>query len=238
MSTLAKPAGSVGKNFATDTNYTNAIVRAGALPFMAPNLEPSLAKEYIDMADGLLLIGGVDVNPIQFGQSPHQDLGFVDEERDFFELELYKLAKAKGLPIFGICRGIQVINIAEGGSLHQHLPAVDNTIQHRQKNAGGSPFHMLRLEPNSLLANKYNSLSLKTNSYHHQAIDKLADNLKAVAWSEDGIVEAIESKDDNFVFGVQWHPEASAPNYLGHLEPFEIFIDAVRENASFLAKLP
>jgi len=198
---------------------------------MAPNIEADFAKEYIDMADGLLLIGGVDVNPIHFKQSPHPELGFVDEERDFFELALYKEAKAKGIPIFGICRGIQVINIAEGGTLHQHLPAVENTIQHRQKNGAGSPFHLLRLEPNSLLANKYNSLSLKTNSYHHQAIDQLAEGLKAVAWSEDGIIEAIESRGDDFIFGVQWHPEASVPNYEGHLEPFEIFMEAVMEKS-------
>ncbi len=226
-STLAKPAGSVGTNSAVGSNYSNAIVKTGGLPVLAPSLEPSLAQDFIDISDGLLLIGGVDVNPIHFGQSPDINLGFVDKERDDFELELYKLAKAKGIPIFGICRGIQVINIAEGGTLFQHLPTVDNTIQHGQQNPDGSPFHMLRLEPNSLLAQKYNSLSLNTNSYHHQAIDKLADNLKAVAWSEDGIVEAIESKSDDFIFGVQWHPEASVPNYPGHLEPFEIFMEAV-----------
>lgn len=226
----AKPSGSVGKNSLAGMNYSSAVVKTGGLPFLAPSLEPKLAQEFIDMADALLLIGGVDVNPIHFGQGPHPEIGFIDEERDLFELELYKLAKDKGIPIFGICRGIQVINIAEGGSLHQHLPDLENTIQHQQRNGDGSPFHMLRLEPNSLLANKYNNLALKTNSYHHQAIDKLADNLKAVAWADDGIIEAVESKTDNFIFGVQWHPEASAVDHPEHLIPFEIFMEAAKES--------
>ena len=218
------------KNSIGGMNYANAVVAAGGLPLFMGNFDSSLAECFIDAADGLLLSGGVDVNPHHFGQSPHQDLGYVDEERDLFELELYRLAKEKAIPVFGICRGIQVINIAEGGTLFQHLPAVDNTIQHQQKNGDGSPFHEIRLEPNSILAQKYKNLKLFSNSYHHQAIDRLAESLQAIAWSSDDIIEAVVSKSGSFVFGVQWHPEASFREYPEHLIPFKIFINAVREN--------
>lgn len=174
-----------------------------------------------------MLSGGGDVDPRQFGQSPHPELGNVDEERDLFELALYHAAKLKGIPILGICRGIQVINIAEGGSLHQHLPALSGMQQHSQRNKDGTPVHAVRLEPNSTLAKHYGELSIRASSYHHQAIDKLGAELKATAWTEDGVIEAVEGTGDNFVLGVQWHPEMSFARYPEHLAPFRALIEKI-----------
>lgn len=212
-------------------NYAEAISQTGGLPFFVPNLNPELAAAYLANADGLVLSGGGDIDPGYFGQPPHTDLGLVNEDRDLFELALYRAAKAKGIPILGICRGIQVINVAEGGTLHQHLPARPNTLQHSQKNKDGTPFHTVKLESSSMLAKHYGSETIRTNSYHHQAIDKLGTELKASAWAEDGTIEAVEgigkTFGKTFVLGVQWHPEMSFARYPEHLAPFRTFMERV-----------
>lgn len=221
----------------TDTvggkNYAQAIAEAGGLPYFVANLDPSLAEDYVAETRGLLLTGGADFDPETFGQDPHADLGRVDYERDDFELALYKAAKAKGIPILGICRGIQAINIAEGGTLHQHVPAAGATVQHEQRNIDGTPSHKVVLEPDSFLAKAYGSFQIKTNSYHHQAIDKLGEGLRIVGRSNDGTIEAVEGiKSGNqtqFVAGVQWHPEMSFEKHPEHLAPFKLFMAAVKE---------
>jgi putative glutamine amidotransferase len=209
--------------------YAEAVAQAGGLPFFVGNLSPDLAESYLEHTDGVLFSGGVDVDPVHFRQTPHPQLGFVDETRDLFELALYKAAKRKGIPILGICRGIQTINVAEGGTLHQHLPAVPNTLQHSQVNPDGSLFHEVKLEPSSILAKAYGADTIRSNSYHHQAIDKLGNNLKATAWTHDGIIEGVEGTGKSFVLGVQWHPEMSYARYAEHIAPFRAFVDAIKK---------
>jgi putative glutamine amidotransferase len=209
-------------------NYAEAISKLGGIPLFVPNLAADLAQDYLSHCDGLLLSGGADFDPALFAQDPHPDLGMVEESRDQFELALYHAAKAKSLPILGICRGIQAINIAEGGSLHQHLPALGHKLQHNQKNLDGSLSHLVKLEPSSHLAASFGKETVRTNSYHHQAIDKLGNALKAVAWTSDGIIEAVEGTAHNFVLGVQWHPEMSFERYPEHLAPFSLFMNAVK----------
>jgi len=212
-------------------NYAQAVAQTGGLPLFAPNLTPELAEAYLSHADGILLSGGGDIDPRHFGQSPHPDLGMVDEERDLFELALYRAAKTRGLPILGICRGVQVINVTEGGTLHQHLPALPKTLQHSQRNKDGTPFHAVKLEPHTTLAKHYGETSIRTNSYHHQAIDTLGKELKATAWSDDGTIEAVEGTGNAFVLGVQWHPEMSFARYPEHLAPFRALMDQVLKTA-------
>ncbi len=209
--------------------YAEAIAQAGGLPFFIGNLPAKFAEAYIENADGLLLSGGVDVDPAHFGQTPQPQLGFIDERRDALELSLYQAAKRKGIPILGICRGIQLINVAEGGTLHQHLPAVPNTLQHSQINPDGSLFHEVKLEPSSILAKAYSADTIRSNSYHHQAIDKLGNNLKATAWTQDGLIEGVEGIDKSFVLGVQWHPEMSYLRYPEHHAPFRVFVEAINK---------
>ncbi len=215
-------------------NYAEAIVQCGGLPLFTPNLEPELAETFVEGADGLLLSGGEDVSPHFFGQTPQQGLGIVDETRDLFELALYKAAKRKGIPVLGICRGIQLVNVAEGGTLHQHLPAVPDTVQHGQRNIDGTLFHEVRLEPGSLLAKSYGAVTVRTNSYHHQAIDALGDGLRATGWATDGVVEAVEGTGTAFVLAVQWHPEMSFARYKEEIAPFEAFMDAVARHGKRL----
>jgi putative glutamine amidotransferase len=210
--------------------YAEAIVKAGGLPFFVGNLSPELAETYVENADGILFSGGVDVDPVHFGQTPHPQLGFIDEARDHFELALYKAAKRKGIPILGICRGIQLINVAEGGTLHQHLPALPETIQHSQLNPDGSLFHEVRLDSSSRLAQAYGKITVRTDSYHHQGVDKVGKELKAIAWTQDGLIEGVEGTGKTFVLGVQWHPEMSYLKYPEQLEPFVVFMEAAREN--------
>ncbi len=210
-------------------NYAEAIVQAGGLPYFVGNLDPNLAEDYIAETRGLLLTGGADFDPESYGQDPDADLGRVDYERDAFELALYTAAKAKGIPVLGICRGIQAINIAEGGTLHQHVPAAGATVQHEQQNKNGTPSHKVVLEPNCFLARAYGNFQIKTNSYHHQAINTLGENLKIVGRSSDGTVEAVEGTQQPFVLGVQWHPEMSFAKHPEHLAPFKLFMSAVKE---------
>lgn len=212
--------------------YAEAVAKAGGLPFFVGNLSPELAEGYIEQAEGVLFSGGVDVDPVHFGQTPHPNLGFIDESRDLFEFALYKAAKRRGIPILGICRGIQLINVAEGGTLHQHLPALPEMIQHSQLNPDGSLFHEMKLDPNSGLANAYGKTMLRTDSYHHQGIDKLGRELKAVAWTQDGLIEAVEGTGKTFVLGVQWHPEMSFQKYPEQIAPFTVFMEAVTKSSS------
>jgi putative glutamine amidotransferase len=210
--------------------YAEAVVKAGGLPFFVGNLSPDLAESYAETSDGVLFSGGVDVDPVHFGATPHPQLGFVDESRDLFELALYKAAKRKGLPILGICRGIQLMNVAEGGTLHQHLPALPEMIQHSQVNLDGSLFHEIRLDSNSGISKTFGKITVRTDSYHHQGIDKVGKELRAVAWTQDGLVEAVEGTGKTFVLGVQWHPEMSYAKYPEQVAPFVVFMEAVRKS--------
>ncbi len=212
----------------TGLNYCEAIVQAGGLPLLASNLQPDLAESFLEGIDGLLLTGGADIDPYFYGQQPHAGLGKVDSERDEFELALYKAAKARNLPVLGVCRGIQLINVAEGGTLHQHLPALTNTIQHVQENRGSALAHELRLEPQSKLAKAVGSNKMRSNSFHHQAIDSLGAKLRVSAKTSDGIIEAVEGRSEQFVLAVQWHPEMSFKAHPEQHLPFQIFLEAVK----------
>ncbi|MEZ4632884.1 MAG: gamma-glutamyl-gamma-aminobutyrate hydrolase family protein [Deinococcales bacterium] len=216
-------------------NYAEAILMAGGLPYFLANVSPKLAKAYIADCDGLLLSGGADYDPECYGEDPHPHLGSVGESRDQFELALYKAAKTKGIPVLGICRGIQSINVAEGGSLYQHVPDLAGSIQHGQQDIGGRPSHRVNLASDSLLAKAYGKLSLKTNSYHHQAVKDLGKDLRITARSADGIVEAVESTSQQFVLGLQWHPEMSFAEYSEHHLPFQLFVDAVKAHQLILS---
>ena len=173
-------------------NYALALTSAGAVPLLAPNVDAGLAEVYAERADGLLLTGGVDIDPYLFGARPHPDLGTVDRRRDAFELALYRAFRALGKPILGICRGIQLVNVAHGGTLHQHLPAVPDTEQHLQKDFTGAPLQRVALTPGSRLAAGFGSTDLFVNSFHHQAVDSVGEGLQVTARSEDGVVEALE----------------------------------------------
>jgi putative glutamine amidotransferase len=214
----------------TGVNYSQAVAAEGGLPVMAANLDPAVAEALVERVDGLLLTGGGDVDPARYGHQPHPRLGRVDPERDAFELAAYRAARARRLPVLAICRGPQLVNVAHGGTLHQHLPARAESIQHDQADISGRPLHPVAIAPGSALARALGASALSVNTFHHQAIDALGEGLVAVAHSADGVIEAIEGADPSggWLLGVQWHPELTYAAYPEQRAPFRAFLDAVR----------
>jgi putative glutamine amidotransferase len=180
--------------------YLRAIEDAGGMPVVLPPLGDAVA--YLDRLDGICLSGGPDLDPDAYGAPErHAELGPTEPGLDAFELELARAADARGLPILGICRGAQALNVARGGTLHQHLPG------HRQTEPATATTHTVHIEPGSRLADVTGAGRLRVNSFHHQAVDVLGRGLRAVAYAADGIVEAIEDSGPRLVLAVQWHAE-------------------------------
>ena len=188
--------------------YVRALARAGAVPVVLPPLAIELVEALLAPLDAVCLSGGPDLDPAAYGAQPSPDLGPTEPTLDVFELEVARTADALGLPIFGICRGAQALNVARGGTLHQHLPAItDHSIDHRQTAPGWEETHTVRIDPDSQLARILGTDAPHVNSFHHQAVDRLGRDLRAVAWAPDGTVEGIEDPGPRFVLGVQWHAE-------------------------------
>ncbi|MET0815899.1 MAG: gamma-glutamyl-gamma-aminobutyrate hydrolase family protein, partial [Solirubrobacteraceae bacterium] len=166
-----------------------------------------------------------------YGAEPDPNLGPTEPALDHFEICVAQQADRLGLPILGICRGLQALNVARGGTLHQHLPDVtDGTIDHRQTEPGHVTTHAVRIEPGSRLAGILGGEDSDVNSFHHQAAAELGRELRAVAWAPDGTIEGIESDGDRFVLGVQWHAEGLV-GVPAHLALFETLVrEAGRSN--------
>ncbi|HEX2411509.1 MAG TPA: gamma-glutamyl-gamma-aminobutyrate hydrolase family protein [Solirubrobacteraceae bacterium] len=181
-------------------SYLRAIEASGGLPVVLPPLGD--ADAFLCRLDAICLSGGPDLDPAAYGaQERHQELGPTEPGLDAFELDLARAADARGMPILGICRGAQALNVARGGTLHQHLPG------HRQVEPATATTHTVHVEPGSRLAGLVGTDPLRVNSFHHQAVDDLGRGLLAVARAADGIVEAVEDPGPRFVVGVQWHAE-------------------------------
>ncbi|HXF35907.1 MAG TPA: gamma-glutamyl-gamma-aminobutyrate hydrolase family protein, partial [Actinomycetota bacterium] len=159
--------------------------------------------------DGLLLLGGGDVEPARYGGPRHAEVYGVEPDRDELEIRLLREADRAGLPALCICRGIQVLNVAFGGTLIPHLPDVQGLGEHRGASYGSSVEHAVKVEPGSRLALATGGEVLTCSSHHHQGLDRLGEGLSVVGRSDDGLVEAVE-RDRGWVLGVQWHPEESA----------------------------
>lgn len=189
--------------------YLRWVSEVGGLSVVLPNIEPEAAGELLDLCDALLLTGGNDIAPLHYGTEPHRHLGSIDVPRDRFELPLARLALERGLPILGICRGVQTLNVAAGGTLRQDLRSdPEATVQHSMASSGGTTVHhTIAITPGSLLHRLVGQESLAINSYHHQAVERVADGFTAVATAADGVIEAIEASDGRPFIGVQWHPE-------------------------------
>jgi len=188
--------------------YLEAIGRAGALAMVVPPLPGPAIPALLDRVDGVCLSGGPDLHPTAYGAEPHPELGPTEPRLDAFELALARAADERDMPVLAICRGSQVLNVARGGTLHQHLPdVVGDTVAHRQPGAPGRPTHGVTVAPGSRLASIIGRTALDVNSFHHQAVDRLGERLAVTARAADGTVEAFEAVDRNFVLGVQWHAE-------------------------------
>lgn len=192
-----------------NNDYIKAVIENGGIPFIIPlNIEDSVVEEQINNIDGLILSGGHDINPLIYNQEPKEKLGKTFYERDRFDYTLIKFALKRNIPILGICRGFQLLNVYFGGSLLQDLSySKDINIKHDQEYGPKRISHSIKILKNTKLNSIINQDEILVNSFHHQAIDKLAENLKISAISKDGVIEAFEQEDYNFLLGVQWHPE-------------------------------
>ncbi|WP_156299354.1 gamma-glutamyl-gamma-aminobutyrate hydrolase family protein [Streptobacillus canis] len=216
----------LGETYISES-YINSVTRSEAVPVVLPvNDNIEVIRKYAEMIDGLLVTGGYDVTPSLYGQDPHKLLGATLLKRDVFEMKLIKEVFRLGKPILGICRGLQLLNVTFGGTLYQDISQHEKeVIQHTQKTRFNLPSHFIQIE--DVLKDMYGRDEIYVNSYHHQAIDKLADDFKVIAKASDGIIEAIKYKDNkNFILALQWHPEV-----LEDSKPiFDLFIQKAENN--------
>ncbi len=208
--------------------YYRALEKAGAVVFAIPVYDDHKnITELVDLLDGVLFSGGVDVDPHFYGEEPEKGLGQVTPKRDELEIKLCQAFFKAKKPIFGICRGIQLINVALGGSLYQDIYSqCENVLKHSQDAPSYHPTHKIHLVQESFIHSLFKKSSIMVNSFHHQAIKKIAPVLKIVAYSQDNIIEAVEKIDaDDFVLGVQWHPERMFERYREQMRLFEVFVE-------------
>jgi putative glutamine amidotransferase len=213
--------------------YLRAIQRTGGVPLLLTPFHSveSLARLRVD---GLLLTGGGDIDPARFGEAPHPKTDLISAERDTLELEhVTRQAIDQGVPLLAICRGLQVVNVALDGTLHQHVPDVfGESIAHSQGGARSYASHEVTIEPGTRLASLAGGERVRVNSFHHQAIKDLGEGLKAVAWADDKVVEAVELPDaPGFVLAVQWHPEELVEQDAAALRLFQALVDAAARRA-------
>jgi putative glutamine amidotransferase len=190
--------------------YARSVLAAGGVPLiLSPVLGPSYAARALDGIDGLVLTGGEDLHPAWYGADPSPHAYPPSRERDLFELAVFAAARQRELPILGICRGIQLVNVALGGTLFQDLPTErPGSVPHDSGSARDGRSHAVRLQEGSRTARALGATMLSVNSFHHQAVDRLAAGLVATGWSEDGLIEAAETPPDApWLLAVQWHPE-------------------------------
>lgn len=215
--------------------YVKAIWQGGGSPVILPWVSDT-PEDILDELDGLILSGGGDIDPDRFGQDRHEKTDGVDDDRDRFELALMRAAAERNFPTLAICRGIQVMTVAFGGTIQQHVPDVSDGVQHRQHEAGigqHDPSHKVVLEntPNPI-SELLGTSELMVNSFHHQAPDEVPAPLQVAGRAEDGVIEAIWHPGMAFGIGVQWHPEMLAANHPEHAAFFRALVEAAKAPAS------
>ncbi|WP_227937573.1 gamma-glutamyl-gamma-aminobutyrate hydrolase family protein [Alkalihalobacillus deserti] len=210
--------------------FVLSVKKAGGIPLIIPSGTDEMAEEWASICDGIILTSGEDVDPHSFNKNPDPKLKQTHEKRDKLEIALVKQAKQKKKPILGICRGNTMLNVALGGTLVQDIPSHNpNAVNHNQKAARPEPTHSIQINENSWLYKLLHKSTIRVNSMHHQAIDKLGSNLKEIAVAPDGTVEAVEGIPESPVmWGVQWHPEEMASEDPTMQLLFEAFINECR----------
>jgi putative glutamine amidotransferase len=211
LPTLAIPPGPKPPRFGINQSYVRALAAAGCAPVLIPILDDDdRLRAVYERLDGIVFPGGADVAPEEYGEAPIDNLNVVEAPRDRTELTLARWAFADDLPVLGICRGQQVLNVALGGSLYQDLRHQGvTTVEHSDADgrARNALLHRVRLDPGSRLAQLIDETSMEVNSLHHQSVKDVASALRVTGTSEDGVIEAVESPDRRFWIAVQWHPE-------------------------------
>ncbi len=229
LSVVSTPEGEPPQEeMALGLRYLKAIESAGGIPVVVPPLQPDAVEPLLASIAGVCLSGGPDLDPIAYGERRHTRTGPTWGELDVLELALARAADARRLPILAICRGLQVLNVARGGTLHQHLPdVVGDGVRHRQQESSATSTHAVSLTGPSLLRQALGCSKLEVNSFHHQAVATLGGGLRVTGRATDGTIESIEALDRDFVVGVQWHAECLTAR-VDQAGLFAAFVDSTR----------
>jgi len=214
-----------------NNDYISAVEAAGGVPVLIPVVEnDATIMRQIESVDALLLSGGYDPDPLLYGENPNRRIEFIFPEVDQHQIKAIHFAYDTGKPILGICRGLQILNIAFGGSLYQDLSLVPNSyIQHVQKSRKHSAGHQVSIVENTMLSEIFDESEIVTNSFHHLAVKEIAPGFIASAYAADGVVEGIERIDRAPVMAVQWHPEMMYEKYPEMLAIFTRFVNSARK---------
>ena len=210
-------------------SYIQSILMAGGLPVMLPSVDDQdIGEEYLDVIDALLLSGGEDVCTMVYGENPIKEVDMFCPQRDSFEINLFTAALERNMPVLGICRGLQVMNTALGGTLYQDIfVQCKNVLGHfPRKLPVDTLYHTITIEDNSILAEIFGTKELRVNSYHHQAVKDVAGDFKTTAFSTDNVIEGIEHRQKPFVVGVQWHPEDLTIKHPHFIKLFKALVEA------------
>jgi putative glutamine amidotransferase len=219
---------SADNRYALPAEYVDAVRRAGGVPLLLAPGEDR-CDSLLQVVDAFILTGGGDIDPSRYGGLRHETNYGIDLERDVFELELARHIVLTGLPTLGICRGAQILNVAHGGTLIEHIPEeVGDAILHRAPPREPIP-HTIKLTPGSLLHQVLGSNEFEVTSWHHQAPRKVAERFEVVATASDGIVEAIEMREHPWLIAVQWHPELTAASDPLQQRLFDTLVDAAKK---------
>lgn len=221
------------KRVSVSNAYVVSVILGGGIPAVLPVTDDrSVIEPLLSGVDGVLITGGADVNPLLYGEEPWPKQGSFSPERDRCDMLVIRTAFRMHKPILGICRGIQVLNVAFGGTLYQDVSLIDGAcLKHYQEAESGCASHTVAFTPESRLSGLWGD-SIQTNSFHHQAVRKPGEGFLPVAFAKDGVIEAIERTGDGFILGVQWHPELmTAAGDDDMRKFFALFADICEENA-------
>jgi len=212
-----------------DTDYVDSVVRAGGAPIILPCIDDRDAiRASVQICDGVILTGGGDVVSLAYGEEPHEMSKFQDPVRDAMELEVARLALEMNLPILGICRGMQVLNVACGGTLVQDIPSqIPDAVKHYSQGMHTVLLHTVDVQSDTLMERVFGAGSVGINSYHHQAVKDLGAGLRPNCHARDGVIEGMESSEGKPILAVQFHPEECAAAY----PQFQTFFNWVVEEA-------
>ena len=212
-------------------DYVQTVASCDAIPYIVPMInDEDLIRCQVSNLDALILSGGHDVNPLKYGEEPHGKLGGILPKRDEFDIKLLKIALEMNKPILGICRGEQIVNVAEGGSLYQDLSLIEGCyIKHNQQHLSNVPTHTVEIKEGTRLHKILGETTVLANSFHHLAVNKVAPGYIISATAKDGVVEAIEKEGEQFVIGIQWHPEMMAKENTVMKKIFTALVEEARK---------
>ena len=200
-----------GSSTQAPLTYVESVIRAGGVPMVIPlTQDPDLLAAMLDRVDAVIMTGGEDIDPLKwYGEQPVNEMGSIVPQRDSFDIALIRMAVGRNMPLLGICRGHQLLNVAFGGTLYQDIPSQvkGSTVKHNQKAPRYYGTHTINIEKGSLLYQQIGLEQVAVNSFHHQAVKDVAPGFKATAHSVDGVIEAIEKEGSNRIYSVQFHPE-------------------------------